>query len=1078
MSITTSTYYNPSVNIIRDIDRDLKYIPTPNTELIIRQFARQYRNGSHSFNIVGAYGTGKSTFLWALEKELNKKRRIFECKLEISDFAFEIIPLTGEYTSIIQTFATFLGIKDKNKITTAEILAEISRLYNNSKKNSRGVAIFIDEFGKFLEYAAKNNPEAELYFIQQLAELINDPEKDIILITTLHQGFNSYSRELEKHQQEEWNKVKGRLIELTFNEPVEQLLLLATEKLDNIDNPLPGNFTFLFKCIKESKSFPLRDYFSNEVAKKLLPFDILAASLLTLALQRYGQNQRSLFSFIDSNSHLSINNYNSKNNPYYNIACVYDYLLFNFYSHLSTKYNPDFSHWASLKNSLERVDAIFINNLSDAQKIIKTIGLLTIFASKGAIVNKDFLINYSKESLGVSNPAGIIKDLETHKIILYSLYNKKYRLFEGTDLNIELAINEAGNLVQKVDDIVDYLQKYFDFPYILAKEAFYENGTPRFFGFSLSASPQTKIPEGETDGYINLIFNENLSENDLKVYSLKCNEAILFGAYKNTGAINKIIFEIEKIKKVIETNKDDRFALQELNSILDHQKNLLNHFILDSLYSPDHILWFYSGGSIEIKNHKDLNKILSKISKEVYFGTPILKSELINRTKLSSAISIARKNLLNRLVNSFNKNDFGFEPDKFPPEKSIYLSLIKGPGFHNHNNNSFLLSAPTDKSFKALWNIGLEFIESTKSGKREINDLVDIFIYKPFKLKQGFIDFWLPIFLFINREKYALYENNRFIPILSPETLELITKKPVNYKIKAFDIDGAKLELFNKYRYFLNQVEENQPTIESFIETIKPFIIFYRSLQPYSVNTIRISKKAIEFRKAIANAEDPEKAFFEDYPKALGFSVYELINQDSNIEEFIIQIKGCIQEINSAYDNLINRIEDFILNKIIGKQLDFPEYKNLLITRFSQIKNHLLTTEQKAVLQRIKSPLDDRKSWINSLAFVVIGRSLEQFSDEDEDIFYEKLKHKVRELDNLCELSTADIDEQSEDVFKIEVTSFVKGLEKRLIRLPKQNLQDIVRIEEELKLLLKEYNKDLNIALLVKILQDQLKNEE
>ena len=71
----------------------------------------------------------------------------------------------------------------------------------------------------------------ELYFIQQLAEYVNDQRKNIFFITTLHQGFNGYSRNLTKTQQNEWDKVKGRLKEITFNEPVEQLLFLASERL-------------------------------------------------------------------------------------------------------------------------------------------------------------------------------------------------------------------------------------------------------------------------------------------------------------------------------------------------------------------------------------------------------------------------------------------------------------------------------------------------------------------------------------------------------------------------------------------------------------------------------------------------------------------------------------------------------------------------------------------------------------------------------------------------------------------------------------------------------------------------------
>ncbi|MDZ7720659.1 MAG: hypothetical protein U5K72_17715 [Balneolaceae bacterium] len=80
-----------------------------------------------------------------------------------------------------------------------------------------------------LEYAAKENPEQELYFIQLLAEYANEEDKNIFFITTLHQAFDSYAHGLDLQQRKEWDKVRGRLKELTFNEPVEQLLFIASE---------------------------------------------------------------------------------------------------------------------------------------------------------------------------------------------------------------------------------------------------------------------------------------------------------------------------------------------------------------------------------------------------------------------------------------------------------------------------------------------------------------------------------------------------------------------------------------------------------------------------------------------------------------------------------------------------------------------------------------------------------------------------------------------------------------------------------------------------------------------------------
>ena len=176
---------------------------------------------------------------------------------------------------MLSCFATLFGLENRD-YKTQDILDKIDANYSKIHKTGKGWFIAIDEFGKFLEYAANHNPEKELYFIQLLAELVNDNLKNILFVTTLHQGFNDYAISLSKTQRNEWDKVKGRLKEITFNEPVEQMLLLASERISSRQNESKTykGFDELFDSVAKSKTFPLNDYFDKSIAKKLLPFDI------------------------------------------------------------------------------------------------------------------------------------------------------------------------------------------------------------------------------------------------------------------------------------------------------------------------------------------------------------------------------------------------------------------------------------------------------------------------------------------------------------------------------------------------------------------------------------------------------------------------------------------------------------------------------------------------------------------------------------------------------------------------------------------------------------------------------------
>lgn len=1067
---TANIQYSPSINIIRDSERKLDYIVTTNSVQVYEQIINSYLLGTHSFNIVGAYGTGKSSFLVALKRHLNNEQKYFEeFNGNFKDIkGFEFLPIVGDYSSLYDIFAKKFGLVGDN-YSSQDLFKLIEEKYNLISKKFFGWYIAIDEFGKFLEYAAKNNPEKELYFIQQLAEYVNDSSKNIIFITTLHQGFNSYSLNLNKTQQNEWDKVKGRLKEITYNEPVEQLLLLAADRISSKKETIIANKNFdqLFKIIEKSKTFPLSDYFDRTTAQKLLPFDILSASVLTIAFQRYGQNERSLFQFIDSNDHLGLMEFDEEKSLFYNLSCVYDYLWFNYYTVITSKYNIDYGQWATIRNSIERVEIEIINSTLDAIRIVKVIGLLNIFASSAGKIDKEFLSEYSHYSLGIENSQDVIDRLVRFKIVSYSKYQRRYRLLDGTDLDIEQEISEA-----EIDNIIDYipnLKRYFEFPFIQAKEHFYKTGTPRYFEFKLSEKPFNDIVEN-SDGIINLIFSDKINEVNLIKYSGKLDEPVLFCLYLNASNIKNHINEIEKVNVIKEKYPNDKVAQKELEILLLQLKSELNGLVLKGMYESNSVIWVFRGNKIDINNERKLNQTLSSICEWAYPNTPIFKNELVNKTRLSGAMQPARKNLIKALVYDFDKPNLGFNNEKFPPEKTIYLALLKKTGIHQNT----ILSRPIDNSFIPLWDTCTNFLNEAKSSRISVSVLIDLLLKRPLKLRQGFIDFWVPIFLFINKADFALYNDNGYIPDIDDETLFLISKQPKDFEIKTFDISGIKLDLFNSYRTFLNIEETDNITNESLIELIKPFLVFYQQLPDYNKKTKRISKNAIALRSAIALSKDPEKTFFEDIPNALGIHLDSIAKDPALVKSYIDSLQIFVREIRSAYEELINRIESFILTEFIGENLSFIEYKSRFQERFKKLKKHMLLPKQKVFHQRLMSELDIRNSWINSICQAVIGKSLEAITDEEEMILFESLRSMVYELDNLCTLVKTDVNLDNEDVYKFEVTTFLKGLQKQTLRIPKDKLKEIKNLEEEIKNKLINNNRSTNIALLLNLLQEQI----
>lgn len=1068
--------FTTSVNIIRDKGKELNYIPTPNSNRVVNQIANDFKKGNRSFNIIGSYGTGKSAFLWAFQQSLSNDRRYFGINL-LPNPTINFVNIVGEYKSITETFAEIFNVKSSKNISE-NIFSEIFNKYHELGKNNPILFLVIDEFGKFLEYASQNEPEKELYFIQQLAEFANNPDLNIVLFTTVHQNFDAYALSLTLSQKQEWTKVKGRFKEITFNEPVEQLLFLASEHLT--DRPSTKKYTKeitkAIDLLMKSKAFIVNEDYINEIAEKLFPLDAISAYILTLSLQKYGQNERSLFSFLESTDHTGLFQHIQSKEGFYTIADVYDYLIFNYYSFLNSRYNPDFGAWKAIKTALENVENSFDTNISGYTKLIKSIGLLTINAQAGANLNEDFLVKYAQNCLDLKNAKDLIKDLENKKIILYRNYSKRFVLFEGTDLDIQSALLEAGGKVDDVTDVVTLLNRYYKLPPVIAKKVMYETGTPRLFEYKISSEPINDIPVDEIDGFVNLVFNEKDILNEVIQHSADNQEAVLYCYYKNSKSIKELLFEIEKTKRVITENTEDKVAVRELNNIVLHQQNLLTHKILNNFYGANsEVVWIFNGVVIKIKSKKEFNSQLSKICNEIYSRTPIFNNELVNKHKISTSIHTAKRNYFKALVSNWDKPQLGFAPEKFPPEKTIYLTLLE-------NNNIKLYSEeivedyfPSDQNrFNHLWDLSLLFLDSAKTSRRKLSDFVDLLRQKPFKIKQGLIDFWLPTFLFIKRDDLALFGNNGYIPFINDEVLDLLVKNPEEYEIKTFSIEGVKLDIFNSYRLFLNQNSKEKLTNANFIETIKPFLTFYKDLPEYSKNTRRLTKEALEIRNAISSSKDPEKTFFEDFPMALGFSEGNLQSSKNDLQKYTIKLQTAIRDIRTSFDELINRVELFIQSDLIAKDVPFEVYKENLQHRYKKLRRHLLLPNQRIFMQRLDSQIDDKKAWLNSLVQALINTTLDKIKDEEEILIYDKFKGMILELDSLTSLSKSDFKEDKEDVFDLQINSFFDGISKKLVRLPKNKKQEVNSIQEDLRKKLSADN-SLNIAALTNLLKELIK---
>lgn len=1076
--------FSPSVNIIRDEKKPLHYIPTTNARRIYDQILSEYKSGTHSFNIIGSYGTGKSAFLMAFQKTLKGEAEFFApVNGQFKGWKdFEFLNLVGEYKSLMATLGTDLA-DDPNLKGNQLIKLLDAKAYALEKKKKNFVFI-VDEFGKFLEYAAKHNPDQELYFIQQVAELANDPERNILFITTLHQGFDAYGAGLDQAQRKEWEKVKGRIKELTFNEPVEQLLYLASERLSLREKQAPKQQDKLYDQIVQSRVFPLRSELSPKLAQDIYPLDLASAGVLALALQRYGQNERSLFSFLETNDYLGLEYFEASDSPYYHLGAVYDYLLHNYFSFLTSKFNPDFIKWSAIRKGIERVESYFPERVAEATFLVKSIGLLNVFASAGARIDGSFLDKYAQWAGGYKEIKGLLESLENKKIIRFLHHKGQFILFEGTDLDIDRALQEASEKFSPITDLVRALKEHFDFPPISARRITYQLGTPRFFKFILSDAPISEAPTGEVDGYINLIFSEEWDESEVRDWSLNHQEkAILFGNYQATGDLRDILWEMEKIKHILKENQDDWVARRELNSLLAYMKEVLNEKIRDHIFSEEgEIAWYYGGRKRPIKGTRKFNDYLSWICEQCYPLTPTYRNELINRNKLPSAISKARRNLVQRVIENSKEENLGFPKESFPPEKTIYLSLLKQTGIHRFEEGEWQFLPPTEESFLPLWEASMTFLDSAKKSRRNLLDLFETLSSGQLKLKDGFLHCWIPFFLLIQSESFAIYHQERLLLSISSETIDLIIKNPADFMIKTYEVSGIRGDLLAKFREFLQLGPISGTTSGAFIETVKPFLTFYKSLPEFARITQKwISPSAQALRLAIEKATDPEMVLFKEFPEALGFSQLSeysdtTLPSDQVLESFIQQLQDAVRELRSCFQDVREQALRALYQSLALSPEDFSQVLLSLEQRYGPIQEMILPEHLRKFRQRLLVTHLEEDAFISNLAGGVVGKRMEALRDEEIDLLLHRIPKWVAALDEYCHWDQTEQETYSE-AFRLSVQKQGEDSKKLTLRVPKGEEENLSDLEKKIRKALTG-NEKIALIALARILNEKLADGE
>lgn len=253
-----------------------------------------------------------------------------EALMQVGKFSLKS-RLVSEIETLLQT---------SSEPTEDAILDLIHRVNSSIPSSSgKGLLLIIDELGKFLEFAATHPERHDVFLLQRLAEAAcRSQAQPFFLVCLLHQGFNAYADHLNQSAQREWEKVAGRFEEIVFNQPLEQIAQLISSAMNVRTELIPkaqgrGIKQAMHETVALGWYGPTATKKLVDIAVELYPLHPTVLPVLIRTFRRFGQNERSLFSFLLSNEPFGLQAFSQRllhGSEPYSLHDFYDYVRTNF----------------------------------------------------------------------------------------------------------------------------------------------------------------------------------------------------------------------------------------------------------------------------------------------------------------------------------------------------------------------------------------------------------------------------------------------------------------------------------------------------------------------------------------------------------------------------------------------------------------------------------------------------------------------------------------------------------------------------------------------------------------------------
>ena len=919
------------------------FICPPSSADILKTMARHIaESGQGAFTWTGPYGSGKSSLAVAFSALLNgdDDLRYYAASvlgestadpvwdaLPPRNKGWRVLPVVGRRDRPAQVVGEAIEavglLTGKAPKTWSEPLA-LESLQNLAAQYPRaggGLLVFIDEMGKFLEAAAHDG--TDIYFFQQLAELASRSNKRLVVIGILHQAFEEYAHRLAREMRDEWAKIQGRFVDLAVNVGGDEQIDLLGRAIESDRGPKKPS------ALAEGVAV-LRRHTSPHLARMLedcWPLHPIVACLLgPLSRRRFGQNQRSIFGFLNSTEPQGFQDFlrSAGDGDLYAPDRLWDYLRINLEPSIMA--SPDGHRWALAADVLERCEAMGGEELH--LRLLKTIALVDLLKDRSGLVASLDLLKHTLPDYGSEEIEQALAKLQDQALLIFRKFNNAYAVFEGSDFDIEHAVEQALTTISEIDFV--RLNALADLQPIVAKRHYHATGTLRWFDVALM--PLAEIEQAVAtytprNGAIGAFFIAIPTQGELgEEIEQICRRAvdrskdwdIVVGLPRDAWDITSLARELLALEQVSDETPElqgDQVARREVEARIALLQGRLESE-LDR--ASNNALWYQKQYDAKPLTRTELNSLASALADVRFKESPRLHSELLNRTKPSSNAAAARNALLRRMI--FNEGEERLGIEGFPAEGGLFTSLLEATGLYRRTILGWTFVAPTvnDEDTRNLgpaWWAATRFLEDNAYRTISAVEIYDIWRQAPFGIKDGLLPVLLVAFILSKRRDLAFYRQGLFQARMSDLDMDYLVKDPTDIQLRWMDLSDVSRRLLSDMAAIVRELdEENALTDLEPIDVARGLVAIYDRLPPWVSRTQQLSANAKQVRQLFKQANDPNKLIFDDIPTLLGngADIYE----GDALLRIVDHMREGLIELREAYPSMLHRLRETLLAEL------------------------------------------------------------------------------------------------------------------------------------------------------------------